>query len=112
MLEFLRKLFAYDKWAIDRSLASLEKTVNSRACAMLSHVLLAEKIWLTRLKGEDSSSIAVFEELSLDDCTNLSNELQSAYLAYLDSLDEPVWIPLFLTKIHKVFSFRPRSETF
>ena len=91
MLEFLRKLFAYDKWAIDRSLASLEKTVNSRACAMLSHVLLAEKIWLTRLKGEDSSSIAVFEELSLD---------------------EPVWIPLFLTKIHKVFSFRPRSETF
>src|SRR2546430_14944582 len=88
MLEFLRRLFVYDKWAIDRSLASLEKSVNSRACAMLSHVLLAEKIWLTRLKGEDSSSIAVFEELSLADCARMFDELLSAYLTYLDSLDD------------------------
>ena len=88
MLEFIRKLFVYDKWAIDRSLATLEKPANSRSQLMLSHILLAEKIWLTRLNGEDSSSITVFEELSLAECSRLSDELHSAYLEYIDALTE------------------------
>lgn len=88
MLEFLRNLLAYDKWAIDRSLATIQAPLNSRAQLMLSHILLAEKIWLTRLRGEDSSAINVFEELPLDECLRLSGELSSAYLSYIDSLAE------------------------
>ena len=88
MLEFIRTLFVYDKWAIDRSLATLENPANSRAQMMLSHILLAEKIWLTRLNGDDSSSISVSEELSLTECSRLSEELHSAYLKYVDSLTD------------------------
>lgn len=88
MKEFLRNLFVYDEWAIDRSLSSLKEPANSRAQSMLSHILLAEKIWLARLKGEDSSSIPVFEELPLDECVRLANELNAAYLAFIDSLAE------------------------
>jgi uncharacterized damage-inducible protein DinB len=86
MHEFLRKLFVYDKWAIDRSVASLERPANSRALRMLSHILLGEKIWLTRLNGQDSLSIPTFSELSLVECSRLSDELHSAYLRYIDSL--------------------------
>ena len=88
MKEFLRNLFVYDEWAIDRSLSSLKEPANSRAQSMLSHILLAEKIWLARLKGEDSSSIPVFEELPLDECVRLANELNATYLSFIDSLAE------------------------
>src|SRR5258708_23128845 len=88
MLEFIRKLFVYDKWALDRSLATLENPANSRALLMLSHILLAEKIWLIRLNEEDSSSISVFEKLSLAECSHVSNELHSTYLKYIDSLTD------------------------
>ena len=88
MLEFLRNLFVYDKWAMSHSLVTLETPENSRAQSMLSHVLLAEKIWLTRLQGQDSSSIRVFDELTLPECMRLSDELNNAYLQYIDSLTE------------------------
>ena len=88
MLEFFRNLFVYDKWAIKRTLASLETPANDRAQAMLSHVLLAQKIWLTRLCGEDSSSIGVFNKLPLAECERLADELHYDYLKYIDSLGE------------------------
>ncbi len=88
MLEFLRKLFAYDAWAVSRSVGSLENSESSQARSLLAHVLLAEKIWLTRLNGEDSSHIPTFEEFSLAECVELSDKLHQAYLKFLDSLEE------------------------
>jgi uncharacterized damage-inducible protein DinB len=49
MKEFLYKLFTYDEWAIGRSLSSLRGRVNPEAQLMLSHILSAENIWMTRL---------------------------------------------------------------
>ncbi len=61
MLDFLRNLFTYDAWAISRSLSSLDDSESSKARLMLSHVLIAEKIWLLRLRGEDSSHVSTFK---------------------------------------------------
>jgi uncharacterized damage-inducible protein DinB len=85
-LDLLRQLFSYDKWAIRQSLSSFENESNAKAHLMLSHILAAEKIWLLRLKGDDSSSIATFQELSLDECVKLSDELHQNYEKLLDSL--------------------------
>jgi uncharacterized damage-inducible protein DinB len=88
MLEFLHNLFSYDEWAVRRSLNSLESPENARAQKLLSHILLAEKIWFTRLSGEDSSAIPTFEEFSLEECIKISDEIHRAYLEFLDSLGE------------------------
>ncbi len=88
MLEFFRNLFAHDKWAIDRSLATIQWLANSRAQLMLSHILLAEKIWLDRLKGEDQTVADVFTALSLDECVHASRELNAEYINYIGSLSE------------------------
>jgi uncharacterized damage-inducible protein DinB len=88
MKEFLYKLFTYDEWAIARSLSSLQGAVNPEAQLMLSHILSAENIWMTRLRGEDSSTIPVFEEFSLEECARMSDGLHREYLAYIDSLAE------------------------
>jgi uncharacterized damage-inducible protein DinB len=88
MLDFLRQLFTYDEWALSRSLGSLENIENKPARALLSHILLAEKIWLVRLQGEDSSAIPTFEEFSLTECAEMADELHKKYFEFLDSLTE------------------------
>lgn len=87
-LDLLRRLFSYDKWAIDRSLSSIKSASKTKAELLLSHILLAEKIWMTRLKGEDSSLTSTFEEFSLEFCAKMSDELFEEYTRFLDSLSE------------------------
>ncbi|MEP6847399.1 MAG: DinB family protein [Acidobacteriota bacterium] len=88
MLDLFRRLFSYDKWAIGRSLGSIGGSQRSEAALLLSHILLAEKIWLTRLRGGDSAHIPTFEEFSLDECEIMANDLHRGYLEFIDSLSE------------------------
>jgi len=95
MLETLGKFFRYDEWAIGQSLGSLENLRDSKAIELLSHILLVEKIWLTRLNGEDSSHIHKDGQLSSIECLEMAAELHRSYLEFLDSLvaedlDNPV----------------------
>lgn len=88
MLDFFRQLFSYDEWAIDRSLSSIDPAAESKAKLLLSHILLAEKIWLMRLNGEDSSAVPTFEEFSFEECQRMAEELHSGYVKFIGSLSE------------------------
>jgi uncharacterized damage-inducible protein DinB len=88
MLDFFRTLFSYDEWAISRSLGSIDGSSESKAKLLLSHILLAEKIWLTRPNGEDSSAIPTFQEFQIDECQKMAAELHRGYLEFIDSLSE------------------------
>lgn len=88
MLEFLKKLFAYDEWAIARSLGSIDTSIESKAKLLLSHILLAEEIWLTRLHGEDPLSIPTFEEYSIAECREMAAELHLGYVDLIEGLSE------------------------
>jgi uncharacterized damage-inducible protein DinB len=88
MIDYLRKLYLYDKWAIDRTIATLTEPENARARLMLAHLLWAEKIWMMRLLGEDSSTQSNFDDLSLPECIAMAEELQDAYSKYLEEMDE------------------------
>ncbi|HYY41544.1 MAG TPA: DinB family protein [Pyrinomonadaceae bacterium] len=89
-METLKRLFAHDRWAIARMLAALEVAPHAQAQALryLAHLLLAEKIWLLRLQGADTSAVNKSPELSLAECKSLAHELEQAYDALLGSLDE------------------------
>jgi Uncharacterized protein conserved in bacteria len=86
MLDYLKKLFAYDNWATLRSLRFLRDYPNPRALTALSHVLLAQKIWLLRLRDDDSSSIPTYAEQSLETCEAIADEIQKGYVEFLDRL--------------------------
>ena len=88
MLDFFRKLFSYDEWAINRSLGSIDPVAESKAKLLLSHILLAEKVWLTRLQGADSSTIPIFREFSIDECKKTAADLNRGYIEFIDSLSE------------------------
>jgi uncharacterized damage-inducible protein DinB len=90
MLETIHQLFAYDRWANARILAALSSTSHhhQKALQLLAHLLVSEKIWLVRLKGEDTSAINKSPELSGAECENLANENQNEYTGLLASLSE------------------------
>ncbi|HEY0406897.1 MAG TPA: DinB family protein [Pyrinomonadaceae bacterium] len=89
-METILKLFAFDEWANARILAALKSaaTRNEKAQTLLAHVLISEKIWLLRLKGEDTSKVDKSPELSIDECESLAREVRRAYVDYLSSLSE------------------------
>lgn len=88
MLDYFKKLFAFDDWATSRSLTFLREYPNAKALAALSHVLLAQKIWLLRLNDQDSSTVPTYEERSVDDCSKMAAELHAEYLQFLNGIQE------------------------
>ena len=88
MLDFFRKLFSYDEWAIGRSLGLIDASSASKAKLLLSHILLAERIWLTRLNGNDSAGIPTFEEFPVEECERMVSELHRGYIKFIHSLSE------------------------
>jgi len=90
MLETIRQLFAYGGWANARILTAVGPSSrhHQKALQLLAQLLVSERIWLLRLKGEDTSAINKSPELLFAECENLANENQRAYTGLLCSLSE------------------------
>ena len=88
MIDVIRRLFDYDGWSVARSLASLESAAprNPAAARPLAHLLVAEKVWLMRLRGEDTAGIDLSPELSLAECEKLDDENRQGFSALLASM--------------------------
>lgn len=88
MLELIKRLFAYDAWANARVLAAMKNAQSQTALAPLAHLLVSEKIWLMRLRGEDTSAVNKSPELSHAECESLFGEMRASYASYINSLGE------------------------
>jgi uncharacterized damage-inducible protein DinB len=88
MIAYLRRLFAQVAWADARVLALLRTVEDERGVRLLAHLVGAERVWLTRLRGEDSSRLEIWPSLSLAECEELAAESRAGYAAYLDGLSE------------------------
>lgn len=82
----LRRLFEYNAWANARLVERLED--HGEPLRLTSHILTAERIWLTRLRGEPTDGIAIWPTLTSDACASLASTNAAAYRSYLDALDE------------------------
>lgn len=74
-MNHLTRLVEHLAWADERVLASLRNCRRPlpAAIALYSHVLGAEHTWLARISGE-APAIAVWPDLSLDDCERVAAE--------------------------------------
>lgn len=97
MIDVIRVLFDYDGWSVARSLAALESAAsqNPAAARPLAHLLAAEKVWLMRLRGEETAGLDISPELSLAECEKLADENRQGFSALLsamtaDALDSEV----------------------
>ena len=65
---------------------------------LFSHILLAEQVWFTRLKGLDSASLPIWEEISIEACAELVKQNHLNYKDYLNGVTE--------NKLEQIVSYR------
>jgi uncharacterized damage-inducible protein DinB len=106
MLDAIKRMFAYDTWANARALGALKGAQSPKPFAPLAHLLVSEKIWLMRLRGEDTSTVDKSPELSREECESLFEELRASYESYLDSLSEGDLASLLTYRNFKGTEFR------
>jgi uncharacterized damage-inducible protein DinB len=91
MKEHFTRLYKHVEWANARVLESLRSARNPREkdLVLYSHILAAEHVWLSRI-NRSSQSVAVWPELSLDECENLGKVNVSAFNGLVSRLTPEV----------------------
>lgn len=86
--EYLQRSFRYDAWANRKILAALTQLseTDERSRAVMAHLLMAQKVWLTRLRVEDSSGLAIWPGLTLQECVSLLDENERGMQQFLTAL--------------------------
>jgi uncharacterized damage-inducible protein DinB len=87
--DYLARLFRHMAWSDDRALAAFRKAggASDLAHSELAHVLGAEHVWLSRLEGRPQT-VAVWPELTIDECEVLARETSAGFLAYVERIDD------------------------
>lgn len=89
MLERFKLLFQYELWANRRTLRSLQDAAERGAGERLfAHILAAQEVWLTRLRGRDSTGMGIWPPHHLDDSVRRLEALAEAINAFLSEIDE------------------------
>jgi uncharacterized damage-inducible protein DinB len=86
-LETIRSMFTHLHWANQRILETLHNGEEIKQAANLfSHILHAENVWYTRLKGADSFHLPIWAEVSLESCVEMVNQNHDNYGEFLLAL--------------------------
>ena len=87
MIAYFRRLYAHAEWADARTLRSMVDAENlpAHAVELFAHVLGAEHVWLSRLRGT-APRTAVWSGLSLAECDAQMRDNHAGYAALLGAL--------------------------
>ncbi len=90
MLDYFKRLFAYNAWAQEKVLATLEamdpKQVDESLLKVTSHILTASQTWLSRLMVVPPMDMS--KSLTLVECRELFESLKKNWKNYLEGLSE------------------------
>lgn len=88
-LESLRGLYKYNRWANQLALDSLKAYPSAKALRALSHLVIAEREWLLRMKASQNPDKQNFwQDLSLEECESLNEENQRQFAEWMTKLTE------------------------
>ncbi len=84
----IQRLFRFTAWANQRTLAAVRSTpaAHAEALPILSHLLAAEHVWLSRLQQREPQH-AVWPTLDIDHSAALAAENEAGYQALLAQLE-------------------------
>jgi uncharacterized damage-inducible protein DinB len=90
-LTILKQLLAYNDWANQSTLRALEQSIQNhpKALRAFTHLLIAEREWLLRLKeNKDTTGFDFWQEITLMEVKTLASENSEAYKELIESLTE------------------------
>ncbi|MBK5445024.1 DinB family protein [Peribacillus butanolivorans] len=72
-MKTIQKMYEHLNWANQLILETLQsiEDKNQEVSRLFSHILLAEKVWITRLRGLDSSRLPIWSEVDIEVCAEL-----------------------------------------
>ena len=87
-LENIQKMYEHLNWANQRILETLQsiEDKNQEVSRLFSHILLAEKVWITRLRGLDSSRLPIWSEVDIEVCAELVMQNKESLTTFLTNL--------------------------
>jgi uncharacterized damage-inducible protein DinB len=87
-LDHFRRLLHYDQWANAETLRNLRDSAGAPLSAVrwMAHIIGAEYVWLARLR-EEAPNVPVWPGFDLDACAARLEELESAWVQWLELLD-------------------------
>ena len=89
MKDHYKNLFEYESWANNEIAVSLSANVEipAKAVSLMSHIINAQMIWLSRMQN-DSSEIKVWQEYGKDELTDKLKISSEKLAGFLNSLSE------------------------
>lgn len=90
MNSYYLRLLQHADWANRRVLTLLQNlsAPPEKARRVFAHLLAAEQVWLTRLRGVDSSPLEIWPDHSLEKCAAQVEANAAGYRRYLEALTE------------------------
>ncbi|WP_250630595.1 DinB family protein [Rhodoflexus caldus] len=90
MKDYFLRLYTYNHWANDRyfQLFDRQSEIPDRVHLLMSHVLVAQKLWLSRIKGNPDLSLHIWKPLPIDELKAMAVENTKNWLAYLSESDQ------------------------
>jgi uncharacterized damage-inducible protein DinB len=87
-METIQSMFKHLHWANLRILDTLNdiEEENKKTVNLFSHILHAENVWYTRLKGTDSAHLPIWAVIHLDTCKELVNQNNHNFTQLLSTL--------------------------
>ncbi|BAU28780.1 putative damage-inducible protein DinB [Aneurinibacillus soli] len=87
-MKTIQKMYEHLNWANRRILETLQsiEDENQRGRQYFSHILLAEKVWITRLQGSDSSQLPIWSEIDIEVCAELVKQNEESFTAFLTNV--------------------------
>lgn len=85
MIDHLTHLFKYNNWATERTARSILDIKSSlpEAVKILSHIISAQNIWLSRIMGE-KPNITPWDSFTIDECMRKSVEVTGKWINLLE----------------------------
>ncbi len=81
-------MYDHLNWANQCILKTLQSKEyeNQEVSRLFSHILLAEKVWITRLNGLDSSGLPIWSDVNIDECSELVKQNEESFREFLINL--------------------------
>ena len=81
-------MYEHLNWANQRILETLQsiEDENQEVNRLFSHILFAEKVWITRLRGLDSSRLPIWLEVDMEVCAELVMQNEESLTTFLTNL--------------------------
>ncbi|NOU94411.1 damage-inducible protein DinB [Paenibacillus sp. LMG 31456] len=86
-MKTIQKMYEHLNWANQRILEALQNVeVKDQQVSLFTHILYSEQVWITRIKGKDSSQMPIWSDGDLEVCEKLIKQNEDNFKTLLTEI--------------------------